>query len=101
MQQKHPLPPFTLETASQKVQMAEDDWNSKNPEKLALAYSIDTELDNGNLIRNTNSDYTKYAFTFEGMYGSPIVFNLLPYRSSIKLVHKYNSPKELSTEESK
>jgi len=34
-----PLPPFTLETAIQKVRAAEDDWNSRDPEKVALAYS--------------------------------------------------------------
>jgi len=39
---KYPLPPFTLETALQKVQMAEDAWNTKDPEKVCLAYSIDT-----------------------------------------------------------
>lgn len=43
---KHPLPPFTLETAKQKVQMAEDTWNSKNPIKVSEAYSIDTEWRN-------------------------------------------------------
>ena len=52
MEQKHPLPPFTVETASQKVQMAEDGWNSKNPEKVALAYSIDTEWRNRNQFIN-------------------------------------------------
>src|ERR1700678_1816026 len=34
-----PLPPFTRETAIQKVRMGEDGWNSRNPEKVALAYS--------------------------------------------------------------
>jgi len=48
MEQKHPLPPFTFETATQKVQMAEDGWNSKNAEKVALAYSEDTEWRNRN-----------------------------------------------------
>jgi len=45
-EKKFPLPPFTLETAIQKVQMAEDAWNSKNPEKVSLAYTIDTEWRN-------------------------------------------------------
>lgn len=48
MEQKHPLPPFTAETAAQKVQMAEDGWNSKNAEKVALAYSENTEWRNRN-----------------------------------------------------
>lgn len=46
MEQKHPLPPFTLETALQKVQLAEDAWNSKDPERIALAYTVDTEWRN-------------------------------------------------------
>ena len=37
-----PLPPFTLETAIQKVRMAEDAWNSRDPERVALAYSMDS-----------------------------------------------------------
>jgi len=44
MEQRHPLPPFNMETALQKVQLAEDAWNSKDPERVALAYTIDTEL---------------------------------------------------------
>jgi uncharacterized protein len=37
-----PLPPFTLETAIQKVRLAEDGWNSRNPEKVSLAYAVDS-----------------------------------------------------------
>jgi len=43
---KLPLPPFTMETAIEKVQIAEDAWNSKDPEKICLAYTIDTEWRN-------------------------------------------------------
>lgn len=43
---RYPLPPFTLETALQKVQAAEDAWNTKDPEKVSLAYTIDTEWRN-------------------------------------------------------
>lgn len=46
MEQRHPLPPFTMETALQKVQLAEDAWNSKDPERVSLAYTIDTEWRN-------------------------------------------------------
>lgn len=46
MEQKHPLPPFTEESAKQKIQAAEDAWNSKNPEKIALAYTEDSEWRN-------------------------------------------------------
>ena len=40
------LPPFTMETALQKVQAAEDAWNTKDPDKVSLAYTIDTEWRN-------------------------------------------------------
>ncbi|WP_024771671.1 nuclear transport factor 2 family protein [Aquimarina macrocephali] len=46
MEQKFPLPPFSEETAKQKVQMAEDAWNTKDPEKVSLAYTIDSEWRN-------------------------------------------------------
>lgn len=36
-----PLPPFTRDTAIQKVRMAEDGWNTRNPEKVSLAYTED------------------------------------------------------------
>ncbi len=45
-EKKFPLPPFTMETALQKVQMAEDAWNSKDPERVGKAYTIDTEWRN-------------------------------------------------------
>ncbi|MBM3562936.1 MAG: nuclear transport factor 2 family protein [Alphaproteobacteria bacterium] len=41
-----PLPPFTLETATQKVRMAEDAWNTRDPERVALAYAIDSRWRN-------------------------------------------------------
>lgn len=37
-----PLPPFTRETAAQKVRMAEDAWNSREPERVSLAYAVDS-----------------------------------------------------------
>ncbi|WP_030902179.1 nuclear transport factor 2 family protein [Streptomyces sp. NRRL F-5126] len=42
MNARPPLPPFTRETAAQKVQGAEDAWNTRDPEKVALAYSEDS-----------------------------------------------------------
>ncbi len=42
MTQRPPLPPFTKETAIQKVRAAEDGWNGQNPEKIALAYTPDS-----------------------------------------------------------
>ena len=45
-EQRLPLPPFNMETALQKVQLAEDAWNSQDPERISQAYTIDTEWRN-------------------------------------------------------
>jgi nuclear transport factor 2 (NTF2) superfamily protein len=42
MTDRPPLPPFTREAAAQKVQAAEDAWNSRDPERVSLAYSEDS-----------------------------------------------------------
>ena len=46
METKPPLPPFTLETAKQKVQAAEDAWNTRDPARVALAYTPDSQWRN-------------------------------------------------------
>ncbi|MEN9840406.1 MAG: hypothetical protein RL376_206 [Verrucomicrobiota bacterium] len=46
MNPRPPLPPFTAETARQKVQAAEDAWNSRDPIRVSLAYTEDTEWRN-------------------------------------------------------
>lgn len=46
MEKRFPIPPFTMETALQKVQAAEDAWNTRDPERVTLAYTIDTEWRN-------------------------------------------------------
>jgi len=46
MNPRPPLPPFTEETARQKVQAAEDAWNTRDPRRVSLAYTEDTEWRN-------------------------------------------------------
>jgi nuclear transport factor 2 (NTF2) superfamily protein len=45
-QEKPPVPPFNEETARQKVKAAEDAWNTRDPEKIALAYTKDSQWRN-------------------------------------------------------
>lgn len=45
-EKRFPIPPFTMETALEKVQIAENAWNTKDPEKVCIAYTIDTEWRN-------------------------------------------------------
>ena len=46
MSARPPLPPFTRESAIQKVRLAEDAWNSRDPEKVSLAYTPDSRWRN-------------------------------------------------------
>lgn len=45
-EQRHPLPPFTRESAIEKVRLAENGWNGRNAEKVSLAYSENTQWRN-------------------------------------------------------
>ena len=49
---KKPLPPFTKATAKQKIQAAEDGWNSKDPIKVSMAYTVDSQWRNRNQFIN-------------------------------------------------
>jgi len=68
MEKKHPLPPFNKETATQKVQMAEDAWNNKNVVKISEAYTIDSEWRNRNKFingRNEIQEFLKDKWKYE------------------------------------
>ena len=60
MEKKLPLPPFTLESALQKVKMAEEAWNSKDSEKISQAYSIDSEWRNRDLFLKGRVEIKKF-----------------------------------------
>lgn len=45
-EKRFPVPPFNFETATQKVQAAENAWNTRDPEKVCMAYTIDTQWRN-------------------------------------------------------
>jgi nuclear transport factor 2 (NTF2) superfamily protein len=60
MEQKLPLPPFTLETATLKVQLAEDAWNSMDPQRVSLAYTIDSEWRNRTQFINGRNEIVQF-----------------------------------------
>jgi nuclear transport factor 2 (NTF2) superfamily protein len=60
MEKRYPLPPFTQETAKQKVQLAEDAWNSQDPERVSLAYTVDTEWRNRSTFLNGRAEAKKF-----------------------------------------
>jgi nuclear transport factor 2 (NTF2) superfamily protein len=55
-EQRPPLPPFTRETAMQKVRAAEDGWNNRNPAKVALAYTVDSKWRNRSEFLNGRAE---------------------------------------------
>ena len=55
-----PLPPFTLDSAIQKVRAAEDAWNSCNPEQVSLAYSVDSHWRNRSEFLNGRAEIVAF-----------------------------------------
>ena len=60
MNPRPPLPPFTEETARQKIQAAEDAWNSRDPERVSLAYTVDTEWRNRTDFVNGRAEVVEF-----------------------------------------
>ena len=60
MATRPPLPPFTRETAAQKVRMAEDGWNSRDPEKVSQSYSVDSRWRNRAEFVNGRQDIVAF-----------------------------------------
>jgi nuclear transport factor 2 (NTF2) superfamily protein len=59
-EQRPPFPPFTRETAIEKVRKAEDAWNGRDPQKVALAYSSDSRWRNRNEFINGREQITAF-----------------------------------------
>lgn len=59
-EKRYPLPPFTMETALEKVQKAEDAWNSKDPVKVANAYTINSEWRNRTQFINGRAEIIQF-----------------------------------------
>ena len=57
---RYPLPPFTIETAKEKVQLAENAWNTKDAVKVSKAYTIDTEWRNRNTFLNGREEVIEF-----------------------------------------
>jgi len=60
MEQKLPLPPFTYETAIEKIQLAEDGWNSQDPVRVSKAYTKDSEWRNRNEFVNGREEIIEF-----------------------------------------
>ena len=60
MAPRPPVPPFTRETASQKIRLAEDAWNTRDPEKVSLAYSPDSRWRNRSEFLNGRQEIVAF-----------------------------------------
>lgn len=60
MEIRIPIPPFNLQTALQKVQLAEDAWNSQDPVRISLAYSVNSEWRNRDTFINGREEIVKF-----------------------------------------
>ena len=60
MSTRPPLPPFTDETATLKTRLAEDGWNSRDPEKVALAYTVDSRWRNRSEFVNGRNEIVAF-----------------------------------------
>ena len=59
-EKKTPLPPFIGETAKEKIQLAEDAWNSQDPQKISMAYSLNSEWRNRSTFINGREEIQKF-----------------------------------------
>ena len=73
-ERRMPVPPFTLETARQKVRLAEDGWNSRNSEKVALAYTEDSRWRNRNEFPSGRDEITNFL---QGKWEKEIDYRLI------------------------
>lgn len=60
MNSRPPFPPFSEKSAKEKVRLAEDGWNSRNPEKVALAYTVDTRWRNRSTFITNREEATAF-----------------------------------------
>ena len=60
MNERPPFPPFTAETAAQKVRAAEDAWNTCEPERVSLAYTPDSRWRNRDMFVNGRDEIVAF-----------------------------------------
>ena len=72
-EQKLPLPPFDFESATQKVRMAENGWNLKDPEKISMAYSKDSKWRNRDFFINGRAEIVSFL---ENKYAKELEYRL-------------------------
>ena len=94
MTARPPLPPFTRESAIQKVQAAEDAWNSRDPERVSLAYTPDTSWRNRSDFLNGRDEvrsFLQLKWKKERDYRlKKTLWSFTDNRISVKFFYEYN-----------
>lgn len=95
---KPPLPPFTHESATAKVQAAEDAWNTRNPAKIALAYTEDTQWRNRSQFLQGRTEVEEFL---SGKWQRELDYRLkktlwsfTDNRIAVKFVYEYRNDKD-------
>lgn len=98
IEKKLPLPPFNEETAKQKIQMAEDAWNSKDPVKVSMAYSVNTEWRNRSEFVNGRAEVQQFL---ENKWSTEIDYKLkkelwayTDNRIAVRFEYEYRNDKD-------
>ncbi len=88
-------PPFTLETATAKVRAAEDAWNSRDPDRVAMAYSEDSKWRNRSAFINGRSEIREFL---AGKWSDELDYRLAKslwayseYRISVRFQYEYKT----------
>jgi nuclear transport factor 2 (NTF2) superfamily protein len=88
-----PLPPFTEETALRKVRMAEDAWNTRDPEKVSLAYSVDSRWRNRSVFLSGREEIVAFL---RGKWAAELEYRLIkelwtfgPDRIAVRFAYEY------------
>jgi nuclear transport factor 2 (NTF2) superfamily protein len=94
MEHKLPLPPFTVESAMQKVKLAEEAWNSKDPQRVSLAYTADSEWRNSSTFINGRDEIVKFLTEkWEREFGYRLKKELWAYtenRIAVRFEYEYH-----------
>jgi nuclear transport factor 2 (NTF2) superfamily protein len=89
-------PPFTKETALAKVQAAEDAWNSKNPEKVSMAYTMDSQWRNRNKFfigREAIKSFLSDKWIKESNYKlKKHLWSYTDNRISVRFIYEWKNP---------
>nr|WP_249212970.1 MULTISPECIES: nuclear transport factor 2 family protein [unclassified Tatumella] len=93
-EKRTPVPPFTLESAIQKVRLAEDGWNSRDAEKVSLAYSLNTKWRNRTEFVSNREEARRFL---SGKWNKELEYRLIKelwafneYRISVRYAYEWH-----------